>query len=188
MAALVRSLFGATLLAFALAAGAVSAQERSRITVKSPVLTIDSERVFEASNFGRATAQEFEALGAGLSAENRRIEEELSQEEREITEMRAGLSPQEFRELADAFDEKVQNIRREQDAKTRQLNADLEERRRLFLNAAAPVLEQLMREAGAGVIMEQRTVFISSNAIDITDVAISRLNEVLPEPGSAPEQ
>ena len=174
--------------ALVLLAGAVTAQERSRLDVKSPVLTIDSERLFDGSDFGRNTAAEFEALAAQLSSENRRIEEELSQEERDITEQRASLTPQEFRELADAFDAKVQEIRREQDTKTRQLNTDLEERRRQFLNAAAPVLEQLMREAGAGVIMERRSVFISSNSIDITDVAISRLNEVLPGAGSAPEQ
>ncbi|WP_300029853.1 OmpH family outer membrane protein [uncultured Roseobacter sp.] len=165
-----------------------SAQERSRLAVQSPILTIDSERLFEESNFGQATAREVEALGAELSAENRRIEEELSREEKEITERRAELTPQEFRDIADAFDEKVQTIRRERDARTRQLNTDLEERRLVFLNTAAPVLEQLMREAGAGLILEKRTVFISSNAIDITDTAISRLNEVLPQPGTAPRE
>jgi len=89
------------------------------------------------------------------------------------------MDPVEFRGLADAFDEKIQKTRRAQDAKGRKLNTDLEERRVVFLNAAVPVLEQLMREAGAAIVLKQRTVFISSNAVDITQIAIERLDLVL---------
>jgi Skp family chaperone for outer membrane proteins len=46
----------------------------------------------------------------------------------------------------------------------------------VFLAAAGPVLEQMMREAGAAVILERRSVFVSANAIDITDEAIERLD------------
>lgn len=159
-------------------------------TVQSPVLTIDSERLFEESNFGRATAREFEMLGAELARENRRIEEELTVEEKSLTEQRTNLPAADFRVLADAFDQKVQSIRRQQDVKTRQLNAALDERRGMFLTAAAPVLEQIMRDAGAAVILEQRSVFVSSNAVDITQSAIARLNAVLQEPipSEKPEQ
>jgi Skp family chaperone for outer membrane proteins len=49
------------------------------------------------------------------------------------------------------------------------------------------VLEKLMRASGAAVILERRSVFISINAVDITDQAIERLNEAdlqLPGAGS----
>ena len=36
-----------------------------------------------------------------------------------------------------------------------------------------------MRETGAAVVLEQRSVFISANAIDITDTAIARIDAVL---------
>ena len=167
---------------FALFAGLAppaAAQSVPRALVQSPVLTIDSDRLFEQSAFGQQTINQFEALGAALATENRRIEEALEVEERELTDLRAAMDPVEFRGLADAFDEKVQETRRAQDAKGRRLNTDLEERRVVFLNAAVPVLEQLMREAGAAIVLEQRTVFISSNAVDITQIAIERLDLVL---------
>lgn len=145
----------------------------------SPILTIDSDRLFSDSAYGKQTAMDFEARGAALAAENRRIEEELTREEKALTEQRAVLSPAEFRTLADAFDEKVQNFRRQQDAKTRELNKALEESRVVFLNSAVPVLETLMRDAGAGVVLERRSVFLSANAIDITREAIERLDETL---------
>ena len=36
-----------------------------------------------------------------------------------------------------------------------------------------------MREAGAAVVLERRSVFIASNAVDITRVAIERLNATI---------
>ncbi|MBW4708773.1 OmpH family outer membrane protein [Roseobacter sp. YSTF-M11] len=156
--------------------------------VQSPILTIDSERLFADSDYGKRTVEDFEARGADLAAENRRIEEELSAEERMLTDKRPTMAPKDFRVLADAFDEKVQSTRRQQDAKNRDLNLALEERRVVFLNAAAPVLEQLMREAGAAVVMERRSVFLSANAIDITREAIERLNEVLGDGTDAPRR
>lgn len=145
----------------------------------SPILTIDSERLFSDSAYGKQTARDFEARGTALTAENRRIEEELTAEEKALTEKRPSMTPAEFRDLADAFDEKVQAIRRQQDAKTRELNKALEESRIVFLNSAVPVLETLMRDAGAGVVLERRSVFLSANAIDITREAIERLDERL---------
>jgi len=144
--------------------------------VQSPVLTVDSDRLYAESAFGRQTSREIEALGAILSEENRRIEEELVAEEQALTDQRASMEPADFRDLADAFDAKVQEIRRQQDAKTRELNQLLEERQVAFLNAAAPILQQLMREAGAAVILERRSIFLSANAVDITQLAINRLN------------
>lgn len=165
-------------------ASAVSAQQASA------VLTIDSDRLFEDSAYGRQTVEEFEARGAALAAENRRIEAELEAEEQELTELRPTIEPSEFRALADDFDTRVQEIRRTQETKSRALNTELEERRVVFLNSAVPILEQLMRETGATVVLEQRTVFISSNAIDITTVAIERLDRVLtvPEEPDAPHE
>ncbi|MFC6638013.1 OmpH family outer membrane protein [Sulfitobacter sp. JBTF-M27] len=150
-----------------------------RGTVISPVLTIDSERLFLESAFGRRVAEEIEAQGAELAKENRRIEADLEAEERELTDMRATMSPEDFRELADAFDQKVQQIRQAQTAKGRALNDLLDQEREVFLTAAAPVLERLMRDADAAVILERRSVFVSANAIEITEDAIELLDETL---------
>lgn len=147
--------------------------------VISPILTIDSERMFLESAFGRRVAAEIEALSAELALENRGIEADLEAEERTLTEQRATMSADEFRTLADVFDIKVQQIRQAQVAKGRALNARLDEEREVFLNAAAPVLERLMRAADAAVILERRSVFVSASAIEITDDAIALLNETL---------
>lgn len=156
-----------------------SVQSQQLGTVQSPILTIEAERLFVDSDFGQRVAAEREAESAVLSAENRRIEAELTEEERDLTQRRADMEPDAFRALADAFDAKVQEFRRTQDAKARALNQRSEADRVAFLQAAAPILEQLMRDAEAAVILERGSVFLSLNATDITDLAIVRINETI---------
>lgn len=166
-----------------LAVPAVAQQAAPQATVRgsvlSPVLTIDSERLFLESAFGRRVAAEIEQRGSELAAENRRIEEDLEAEEQELTALRPTMEADAFRALADAFDQNVQRIRQEQAGKGRALNSLLDQEREVFMGAAAPVLERLMREAGAAVILERRSVFVSNSAIEITDDAISLLDETL---------
>ncbi len=144
--------------------------------IQSPILTIDSDRVFNESAFGLRVAAEIDAKSAELSAENRTIESDLEAEEEQLTIQRKAMTAEAFRELADAFDEKVQLTRRTQATKGRALNDLVDQEREVFLNAAGPVLEELMRDTGAAVILERRSVFVSANAIDITNEAIERLN------------
>lgn len=183
---------GLALLALLLFAGALYAQDTG--IVQSPVLTVDSDRLFAASQFGQRVSQEFETSGKALEAENRRIESELIAEEKDLTKQRSGMAPDAFRTLADAFDTKVERIRTEQNAKTRTLTQVTDTARRQFLIAARPVLETLMQEAKAAIIVERRSIFLSVRAIDITDLAIDRVNSVigdgsaLPTPGPQTSQ
>ena len=147
--------------------------------VISPVLTIDSERLFRDSAFGQRVTREIEVESEQLATENREIEAALEAEERELTEKRSQMKPAQFRLLADAFDEKVQRTRAEQAAKNRALSEALDLERERFLSAAAPVLEQLMRNSDAAVILERRRVFVSSSVIEVTDEAIALLNEAI---------
>ncbi len=148
--------------------------------IASPVLTVDQERLFDQSAFGRAAVRALEAESAALAAENRRIEAELTEEERRLTAERATDDPAVFREKAAAFDAKVVEIRREQDQKARDLSRRPEELRQQFFRAAIPVLAQLIRERGAVAILDSRAILLSADVIDITDEAIVLIDQALP--------
>ena len=158
----------------------------------SAILTIDSERVFNFTIAGRQISKDLEARLAALGSENRRIEAELVAEELDLTERRATMDPIEFRVLADAFDEKVQRIRAEQDAKQRALQRLRDADRQSFIDTIAPILSGIGRERGAVVILERRNVLLSADNIDITEEAILRINaalgaETAPDNGAAEE-
>lgn len=147
--------------------------------IRSPVLVIDSDVLYRDSAYGRRVLADVEAERLSLAGENRQIEADLTEEEQSLTDQRASLDPETFRDLADAFDEKVRSIRRAQDSKARALSLRLEDSRGTFLSAAAPVLEAMMREAGAAVVLERRSVFLSLTVVDITRNAVTRIDEEL---------
>jgi len=165
----------------ALAAGAAMAQS-AQVELPPPILTFDPERLLAESRLGLALTSEVEEAARRLAEENRRIEAELLAEERALTERRAELSPEEFRPLARDFDEKVQRLRAEQDEKERALATLREEGRQRFFQQAVPVLSDILRERGALVLIDRREVFLSADAIDITDTAISRIDEAAEAP------
>lgn len=144
--------------------------------VQSLILTVAPEALYAQSDFGQRIAREIEAESVEIASENRRIEAELTQEERDLTELRDTLAAAVFRTRAEAFDEKVQRLRREQDEKARAVGQRSEEARRALLTAAQPVLFQLMVESGAVAVLDRRVVLLSVDSVDITEQAILRVN------------
>jgi Skp family chaperone for outer membrane proteins len=187
----------AVIAAWLAGAGAAIAQA-PQVEVPPPVLTIDAERLLAESAVGRALSEDIEAAGRQLSdeveqmalrlaEENRRIEADLLAEERALTERRSMMSPDEFRPLAEAFDEKVQRLRSEQDEKEQQYLAERQAKERAlddlreagrqrFFQQAVPILSEIVREKGALVLLDRRDVFLSADAIDITAEAIARID------------
>ena len=143
----------------------------------TPVLTIDQDRLVSETQLGAETLAALEQRAQELAAENESIEAALIAEEQDLTEKRQTLDADEFRELANAFDTRVQQLRAEQDEKVRQLNRAREETRTQFLRDAAPIISEIVRTRGALVVIDRRDVFLSADSIDITEEAIRRINE-----------
>ncbi len=161
---------------------ATGASAQSGIQPSAPpagVWTVDPDRLYAETLLGQRIRANLEARAAELSRENRRIEAELIAEERELTERRATLSVEAFRQLADAFDAKVSRIREEQDAKTRDIQRLQETGPQSFLGQVVPLLSDMMRERDSAVLLDRRAVFLSFEISDITDEAIARINEEL---------
>lgn len=152
------------------------AANNTPVTVPSPVLTIDPDRLFSGSKFGLRIQKELEDAARALASENRRIEAELSAEELELTQKRGTMAPEAFRKVADDFDAKVKRIRAEQDAKNTAITNRREAERQKFLQLVLPILGELMREDGAVALLNQQSIFLSFRGIDITDQAIARID------------
>jgi len=172
--------------AVVLALSAPIALTQDALQLQSPILVVESDRLYFDSLFYQRVAREITVAREALEAENAQIAADLESEELDLTERRAEISPDDFRTLADAFDEKVRRVRQAQDIKARALLSRQEQGRAEFLTAAAPVLEEMMREAGTVVILERREVFLSLNAIDVTERALARIDARLGDGTSTP--
>jgi len=148
-----------------------------------PVVMLSQERLFSDSLFGQRVQAEIEAASNTLALENREIEAALLEEELQLTETRAGMSAEEFRPIGDEFDARVEAIRTEQNDRLRLLTAQADAARRFFVQATTPVLVALLRERGAAAVLDSRAVIYSVDGIDITDLALARIDAELGDGG-----
>ncbi len=140
------------------------------------VLTIDQDVLFQSTLFGKRVNSTLKEERERLLVAKRQIESDLSAEELDLTKKRETLPPEEFRRLANAFDERVQAIRAAQDEKNRTFNRILTEERARFLKMIVPVIGEIMNERGALLVLNRRMAFISANSIDITQDAVRRID------------
>ncbi len=154
----------------------------------SPVATINQDSLFSDSLYGKSFNEKFKQDANTLAEENRRIEQELIDEENTLTQKRKELSNVEFRKLASEFNEKVEKIRIEQASKNNELNATRIQARRAFFRLAQPLIIQLMQERGIQFILSDQAIFMSVSDGDITNAAIERINTSLSSPKPSQEQ
>ena len=179
MASLHRTLAQLCLAGALLCAGLLSAMAQERpgtAQFRSPVLVIDTDELYQLSERGQRVQAALDARGRALAEEIARIDAEMAAEEKALTAQRDTLSPEEFRALADAFDEKVQRLRREQDQNAQALNRLSNEERLRFRQMILPILGQLMLETRAVVVIEKRNVLIFNDAVDVTDLVAERID------------
>lgn len=169
-----------SLLAFS--GGQAAAQESGAnppAEFRSLILTINLDQLFVQTLYGQRIRADIDLQAQALDAENRAFADELQAEERSLTERRPTMDPDDFRIEADAFDAKVQAIRRTQDNKEQSLQDSLARAREEFLSAVQSVLAEIMISRGAVLIIDRRNIVMQADLIDITETAIATIDDRL---------
>lgn len=144
-----------------------------------PVATIDQDRLFADSLFGKAFTEKLRKDASALDEENTRITKELTDEETALTEKRKKLTNEEFRKLAAIFNDKVETIRRDQAQKQKKLNTERIQGQLAFFVKVKPIIIDLMNERGILFILNDKAIFMAGTSGDITNSAIERIDQVL---------
>ncbi len=154
----------------------VAASAQQQFTLRSPIVVLDRERFYQESVFGQRQQRWLETESAALRNENRQIEMELTEEEQQLTELRNTVDRVTFQNMADAFNAKVERLRGGQDFKAQRLTQITEIAQSSFFDRAKPILFDLAQETGALVVLDKQSVIASADYIDITDIAIRRVD------------
>ena len=158
---------------------AAQQQQDAAQALRSPILVIDFDELLQASAYGQRIQSALEESRRALAEEIAAIDAEMAAEEKRITRQRSELTAEAFRDLADAFDAKVQRLREEQDEKALALNREQTEEELRFRQAALPIIGKLMLDSGALIIVEKRNLVMFNDGIDMTAVAARRLDAAL---------
>ncbi len=141
------------------------------------ILIINQEALFAESNLGNDILVLEQQERDKLIEDGRTIGAAFMLEEQALTELRDTLPSDEFRALANAFDQKVEKARAEQETSDSIMISNIEARRRAFYQVIAPVLASLMQKYQATAIIDRRSVLLFDRNMDITNEAVDVLDQ-----------
>lgn len=153
-------------------AGEARAQER----IASPFLFVNQERILTGSKTGQKLMADEEAARDALRREARAIDAAFETEERQLNELRKTMSAEAFRAKADDFDARVVKARQDQDTRSTELAQELDQRRRQFYAAVAPILVTVMDRYRAHAIFDENSVLLADETLNITADVIAEVD------------
>jgi len=148
---------------------------------QAKIVVIDRAAIMQFSKVGQDIAkqmqtyanqakQDLSAQGKALQAEGRNLQQQV-----------AILAPEVKQKRLDAFRAKEEALQGAAQRKDEQLKVAFGQARAAMEGQLGPILQQLVKERGANLVLDkQAVVFSNNNAFDITGEAINRLNQKLP--------
>ena len=150
---------------------------------KRSVLVISHEKIFNDTNLGKAIFKKFKDKEKILLIDAERIEKLFIEEEKELTLSRPNLDTNEFLNLANDFDKRVELERVNQRNKEAVINENLKKWKKIFFNTfMIPIIQDFMKIYEASIVIDIDSnafkLVIFDSRINITDGVIKRMNNL----------
>ena len=157
--------------------------ESNRENFKRSVLVISHEKIFNDTNLGKAIFKKFKDKEKILLIDAERIEKLFIEEEKELTLSRPNLDTNEFLNLANDFDKRVELERVNQRNKEAVINENLKKWKKIFFNTfMIPIIQDFMKIYEASIVIDIDSnafkLVIFDSRINITDGVIKRMNNL----------
>ena len=155
----------------------------NRENFKRSVLVISHEKIFNDTNLGKAIFKKFKDKETILLIDAERIEKLFIEEEKELTLSRPNLDTNEFLNLANDFDKRVELERVNQRNKEAVINENLKKWKKIFFNTfMIPIIQDFMKIYEASIVIDIDSnafkLVIFDSRINITDGVIKRMNNL----------
>jgi len=167
---------------FAADAPAAAAAPAPALQAPPPTLiVIDFERILQESKAGKSVSEQLQQRAGSFQKGFQQQEADLNTAQQELMRQQSILAQ-------DAFSAKARDLQRRSDElreKEAKANAALQQSNREAIvriqQTIRPILEDIMKERGANVVLNRGAVsLISDDRFDVTDEALKRLDVKLP--------
>lgn len=178
-----------TILKAALFATAVAAAPTAVLAqAASPIIIVDMDRVGAESAAGKSGQTQLQTKLTGLQSRAKTLGDQFRKEEEDLIKARQGntIAPA-------AFEAKVKDIQARQGTAQNELRGREQDfqrsqayvRQQIF-NAVTPIVQAIMREKNAQIVLARDAAMAYVPALDVTNDVIARLNKSLPAVNANP--
>ncbi len=147
------------------------------------VLVMSEERILRESAVGQHIATELQRIGQEIQAELAPLGQSIQQENEALTAETSALSEEAIRQRPDLLSrlQTLQQDAQQFELRRRQAQQEIVATERAamqpVLETLQGVLQELVQERGAAVLLDRSAVVYAGESIDITAAAIERLNQ-----------
>ncbi|WP_339872778.1 OmpH family outer membrane protein [uncultured Brevundimonas sp.] len=139
-----------------------------------------NQRLLAQSTAGQAVQARMEQLSRDVQGELTPYATSIQSEIQTLQTSGASLSEAERNSRSQALQQRIQEAQQLEQTRDNELRYTLGEQRRLISVAVEPILVAIYQERGCGILLSRESVFMMNPAMDVTDLAIQRLNTALP--------
>ncbi len=148
---------------------------------QSVVIVIDTNRIMREARATVEIARQVEAIGARYGSEFKAAEARLRQEDQALTNQRNLINKEAYKAKAQELHERLATLRSKAQRQRTNLDRARSEAVRKVQLQLLRVAGELAGELGANIVVQKAAlVWADESALEITEDALERLNEVLP--------
>lgn len=145
------------------------------------VAIVDFQRVVRESIAAEGIQEQIDVYRQSYQDEFGQIEERLRAIEDELAEARATLPADEFAQRRRDFEEQITEAQQRAQVSRAALDQALEKAMDEVRSTLVDIIAQIARERDANLVLSQSQIILADRELDVTETALERLNEQLPE-------
>ncbi len=157
------------------------AQSSSQSETQAPViLIVDQARLIASSKAGKAVNDQLATMQDQANAELQQVVEKLVKEQEDLRAQKDTMPEDQFLEAAKRLAVAQNNVPALREIKVRELSLSEQRAIQLISTEMRPILKEIVDARGATLLLDRSAVMYASQASDITDEVLVKLDEKLP--------
>lgn len=144
------------------------------------ILVIDRAAILRASKVGQDIARQVKAYSETAEKEFKGENDSLKREGQALQQQLAILAPDVKEKKIKAFQSKEAAFQQKVQDRQSKIQGGVLQARQAVEKALGPILQGIMSERGANLLMDRNAIVLGTVDIDVTGVAIDRLNKKIP--------
>jgi Skp family chaperone for outer membrane proteins len=156
-----------------------AAQPATQNTPAPKILVIDRSAILRGSKVGQDIARQVKAYTKAAQKEFKGENDALEREGHALQQQVAILAPAVKKQKIAAFQKKQQAFQKKVQERQDEIQGGVMQARQVVEKALGPILQGIMAERGANLLMDRSAVVLGTVNIDVTGLAVDRLNKKL---------
>ena len=144
------------------------------------ILLVDRQAILRFSRVGQDIVRQVNAMTVSAETQFKAEKDSLQKEEQTLAQQGAILAPDVRAQKQRAFEAKVAAFQKKVQDRQSMIQGGVMNARKQVESALGPILQGILAERGANLLLDRQDVVLATTDIDVTKLTVQRLDQKLP--------